>query len=532
MTATAPPTAAPTPKPSAVPVPAGVSGLLFTLVERAVWLLLKYGTGVALCLALFPLCCVAAVLAAVWRLCSPRLPAWAPLAVGLAAGCQWAGWLQRQGWAHALQTYASIQREMANALIWGSPRPTWGAVATYAAVWPHALGGGTVLGCLLALLPDRWLVGGNQSPTHARGNQPTNATATPRPLRADQLDRAKDAVQAWVAEGVAGAGLLTGVAGPPKIGKSTLLWELIAAVRQERPFLDLPTQKAPVLVLTEETAAEVRRHLRDFGLRRDRGVTVITHAQWPAVPWDARLAHIEASAAPGTLVFVDTLAKHVAQQPGVENNPGLMTVALSNATAAAARRRLAFVFNHHTGKDGRMRGTTAIMGALNIGFTFDKPEDAGIGDTRRLLVCQGARGPETPERVEVEVRPERGPLHARRYVFRVVQMVRHPFAADDAAEDAESVAPSAANAPIRAPQPRRLLLLPTPAPRPAISPKARYVLTYLEGVGEQTASQIAEHLGVHRATVKPWLDELQEKTVVTRSGTGNRIDPYRYRASA
>jgi 5S rRNA maturation endonuclease (ribonuclease M5) len=95
----------------------------------------------------------------------------------------------------------------------------------------------------------------------------------------------------WLWDGYLTPGALTLLAGRPKVGKTTLLFPLIAALEQGRPFLDRPTMAARVLMLSEEreqTLAEKRQLYLDGAdplllMRHEQG-----GRSWPELVEQAR----------------------------------------------------------------------------------------------------------------------------------------------------------------------------------------------------------------------------------------------------
>jgi hypothetical protein len=78
---------------------------------------------------------------------------------------------------------------------------------------------------------------------------------------------------AWIVDHLIGRGVLSIVAGLPKVGKSTLVYGALGAVTGSESggvFLGLPVQPAAVLLLTEEPPSTVEEKADRFGLADER----------------------------------------------------------------------------------------------------------------------------------------------------------------------------------------------------------------------------------------------------------------------
>lgn len=111
-----------------------------------------------------------------------------------------------------------------------------------------------------------------ESSSDATGDEP------PRVLQViDALDIPDPGPTRWVIQGVLPEGYLLLLAGRPKMGKTTLLISLIAAVAAGLAFADLPTGRRKVLaLLAEDDEADVRRALEAAGLRTRGQVLLLT----------------------------------------------------------------------------------------------------------------------------------------------------------------------------------------------------------------------------------------------------------------
>jgi AAA domain len=86
----------------------------------------------------------------------------------------------------------------------------------------------------------------------------------------------------WTWDGFVAPGSITAVCGWPKVGKTTLLLELLAAIAGGEPFLERETRKSGILLLTEERKRTLVPKLRARALP---GVHRLRADQAAATPW-------------------------------------------------------------------------------------------------------------------------------------------------------------------------------------------------------------------------------------------------------
>jgi hypothetical protein len=96
----------------------------------------------------------------------------------------------------------------------------------------------------------------------------TNVLEEPQGVSFTLLDSLSLAVTepAWVWRGFIAREALTVIGGRPKVGKSTLLFALLASIRSGEPFLEHETETAGAVLLSEERPQTISMKARSLGL--------------------------------------------------------------------------------------------------------------------------------------------------------------------------------------------------------------------------------------------------------------------------
>ena len=203
---------------------------------------------------------------------------------------------------------------------------------------------------------------------------------------------------------------MTLLAGRPKVGKTTLLFPLIAALEQGRPFLDRPTFATRVLMLSEEreqTLAEKRQLYLDGA----DPLLLMRHEQdgrtWPELIEQARAYCAEHEI--GVLV-IDTWDKWTGLRGDDESKAGAVIEALEPLMLAAGDGLAVLIVAHQrkaAGKHGEaVRGSNAITGGVDVIVELERaPEELG----RRMRVLRAeSRFTATPEELVGELTEDGG----------------------------------------------------------------------------------------------------------------------------
>src|SRR5262249_21140348 len=140
-------------------------------------------------------------------------------------------------------------------------------------------------------------------------------------LSADQyLAREPEAVE-WIWRGFLAEGAVTMLSGPPKRGKSTVVWSLVDALRRRADrFLGRELAPRPVVFLSEEGPSSLRPKVAGGS-----GLSLLDRsATFPRRPWSdlVALAAEELARVGRGLLVVDTLAWWANLGPDGEKDAG------------------------------------------------------------------------------------------------------------------------------------------------------------------------------------------------------------------
>jgi hypothetical protein len=191
----------------------------------------------------------------------------------------------------------------------------------------------------------------------------------------------------WLADGLLSVGGSSIIGGAPKVGKTTLARELVAAVVDGRRWLDREVMQSRVLYLSlEDHVAHVASEFARLEVGNPDDLLVRTGAPTDPLQWIR--ADVEAR---GTrLVVVDTLQKllRVADM----NDYASVVSALTPYTELAKEQGFHFAALHHS-KKGRsddvlemMLGSTGLVGAVDtvVGLTRDAGGQRHIATRQRM----------------------------------------------------------------------------------------------------------------------------------------------------
>jgi len=181
-----------------------------------------------------------------------------------------------------------------------------------------------------------------------------------------------------------------------KVGKSTLVYDLLIAIAQGREFLGYPTERCPVLLLAvEEHPGDVGRRLRKFGLGPDDPVHVFA-GRLDNSP--ANLAALREYIVKHQirLMVVDTLSRFWTASE--ENDNREVVRQISPLLDMARETGCAIVLVHHEGKaggqEGRgIRGGSALFALVDQALMLNRRQ--GGNTNQRILKALG-RYAETP----------------------------------------------------------------------------------------------------------------------------------------
>ena len=178
----------------------------------------------------------------------------------------------------------------------------------------------------------------------------------------------------WIIEGFFSAGSLSILVGDPKSKKTYVMIDAAVSVAQGEPWLTHPTVKKPVLIIDEESGQRrLKRRLGDVQRGHFvKGSIPIFCSSLAGYDFgkiddinELQNAIIQTQAG---LIIIDALADIM---PGRDENsvkdvqPVLMAL-----RRVAEFTQAAIVIIHHTNKGGQQRGSTAILGAVDLMLTI------------------------------------------------------------------------------------------------------------------------------------------------------------------
>ena len=297
----------------------------------------------------------------------------------------------------------------------------------------------------------------------------------------------------WLWEGYIARGSITALSGSPKVGKTTLLAHLIAAMLDGRDdYCGAALTTSQVIYVSEESVVEWRERARAWPVSVLDGLHLVTREDlMTASDWRELVGDVaeQAEEVGAGLVVFDTFRALARLGEGGENDAGKVGEAFEPVRAAAGRG-LAVLINHHDRKGGGQYGEGASgSGAFfaHVDALVTMRRHDGSDARRRLEVL--ARWP-SPDEVIVEHRPGAGYVHLGS---------RSDVRASEGAEAVEAV--------------------------------ARRVADLLASVGEPMTYKEVEEVageGVSTRTLRLSLSRLVESGRAIRSGEGRRGDPFRF----
>ncbi len=287
----------------------------------------------------------------------------------------------------------------------------------------------------------------------------------------------------WIWPGYVAPGSITLLAGRPKVGKSTLLFALMAAIDGGSSFCGRRLRRVPIVLLSEERGSTIAEKARTRSW--SDGVSILLHHTAYALAWADIVRHACTHVGRGGLVVVDTLADFAGLGADAENNAGAIQSAMRPLLEIAGDGRAVLVVSHQrkaAGEHGEaVRGSNALTAAVDIVVELERAPGS-IGDHGRVLKAM-SRFSTTPADL-------------------VVRRTEHGYEA--IGELASATAAS----------------------------ELDRVTTLLAELGEVTAEELADAADLSKGTAQRRLGALLAAGRVVRSGGGNRGDPYHWRLAS
>jgi predicted ATP-dependent serine protease len=183
----------------------------------------------------------------------------------------------------------------------------------------------------------------------------------------------------WLWRGFIAKGGLTVLAGQPKVGKSTLLFALLAARSQDSALLGQTVSVGRTLLLSEEREGTLAEKAQLFSLREGLDILCrheVRGLSWPEIIGDA-LIHCSSEGI--DLLVIDTFDKWGCHD---ENNPGQVVEAL-HPLMAAASEGLGVVLVHHQRKSPgsygeAVRGSNALTGGVDVIIELERANNIRV----------------------------------------------------------------------------------------------------------------------------------------------------------
>jgi hypothetical protein len=212
---------------------------------------------------------------------------------------------------------------------------------------------------------------------------------------------------AWITKGLAARGAITELGAKVKTGKTTLILEMVRAILDGRPFLELPTAKTPIVYLTEQPSVSFRQALERAGLLGRKEFHCLFFSETQGIDWPeiASAAIAQCKSVNATLLIIDTLSQFAGLTGDRENNSGDALEAMRPLQQAVADG-IGIVLVRHERKSGgdvgdSGRGSSAFAGAVDIVLSLRKPE--GNAAKNRRLLQSLSRFSETPNDLLIEL---------------------------------------------------------------------------------------------------------------------------------
>jgi hypothetical protein len=213
----------------------------------------------------------------------------------------------------------------------------------------------------------------------------------------DDLGASAPADMAWMVEGLLAPGSITGLAAPPKLGKSTLLFAQLHASQVGSRFLGLATRPVSPVYLTEEGVDSLNEKRRRWPIDG----SVLLRRDVLGVPWtDVVAAAVEhAKTHEHDVLVIDTLPPWAGLSGEGENSAGAMLEALKPLEHAAGAGLAVEVALHSRKSGGEfgegVRGSNALVGVLDVLVELGREKESGASLRKLTTVSRFEATPES-----------------------------------------------------------------------------------------------------------------------------------------
>jgi AAA domain len=214
--------------------------------------------------------------------------------------------------------------------------------------------------------------GNSSGPTIAKSEETSKTTHLFTLISAKDVMATEDVEQAWIWEGILPAGGMSLLVAKPKVGKTTLAFNLAVAVSRGGEFLDRQTAQGAVVYLAlEEKRGEIKKKLTAAGISEE---SIKFH--FGSAPVDA-MTQVEPLiiATQAKLLVIDVLQKFCRLRD--LNDYAIVTNALEPLMAAARKQGCHILLTHHAGKADRpdgddILGSTGLLGGVDTSIHIKK----------------------------------------------------------------------------------------------------------------------------------------------------------------
>jgi hypothetical protein len=334
---------------------------------------------------------------------------------------------------------------------------------------------------------------GNRPGGNERVSEPYVFSATPIESLLENVPPEPD----WKFRGYVATYALTLLAGRPKVGKSTLVFALLAQLVAGEPFGGLETEAAGVLLLSEERRDTLAEKARILGIvsfppptspsggnDKKRPLHVLMRHDAGAVAWPELVRQAMTYCHQHNLgvLVVDTWDRWTSLRGDSENAAGAVNEALEPLQYAAASGLAVLIVTHQRKSAGEfgdaVRGSNALTGGVDVVVELERPLASFALGTHARVLRAVSRFSSTPEELFLEL-----------------DEVNNGFTVIESPEQVKAAAER---------------------------------MRVADVAGGGTSKEIAGEVELPEPTVRRHLKALQEAGHLERAGSGKRGDPFRW----